>query len=78
MAIVSTFEILLKSQLPTDLPPALTQVRNLSRNRRVKKSRGKPGNSFLPLCRRLKLLEPPVLDTIAQRSHANRHQGLAS
>jgi hypothetical protein len=32
MAIVSTFEILLKSQLPKDLPPALTQVRNLSRN----------------------------------------------
>lgn len=32
MAFVSTFEVLLKPQLPTDLPPGFTNVQNLSRN----------------------------------------------
>ncbi|MGD1898645.1 MAG: hypothetical protein ACFB16_17030 [Phormidesmis sp.] len=32
MPIVSTFEVLLKPQLPTDLPPTLNTVQNLGRN----------------------------------------------
>ena len=32
MAFVSTFEVLLKSQLPADLPPSFNNVNNLSRN----------------------------------------------
>jgi hypothetical protein len=32
MALVSTFEVVLKPQLPTDLPPVLNTVRNLGRN----------------------------------------------
>jgi hypothetical protein len=32
MAIISTFEVLLKSQLPPNLPPPFNNVKNLSRN----------------------------------------------
>lgn len=32
MPIISTFEVLLKPQLPTDLPPEFTTVQNLGRN----------------------------------------------
>jgi hypothetical protein len=32
MTIISTFEVLLKPQLPTDLPPGFTNVKNLGRN----------------------------------------------
>jgi hypothetical protein len=32
MALVSTFEVVLKPQLPTDLPPVLNTVRNLGHN----------------------------------------------